>query len=160
MVESIAVVPPPRRLGCLVLVTNEAGDPLLVEPAGRPGLVLPGGSAAADESPNEAAARHVFAATGLALDLWQIVAVDYVPKGELVEGLNLVLYGGVLNERRIGTMKPPAPKTRLAGHRFVPLSELHHHVEPGQRQRISQAVRAADNTDARLPLLLRGEPVG
>ncbi|WP_329565399.1 NUDIX domain-containing protein [Kitasatospora sp. NBC_01266] len=151
--------PPVRRLGCQVIAFNPAGEVLVVDPEYKSGLTLPGGSALQGEAPNEAAARHLALETGLVLDLWQILAVDYVPEGVYPEGINLVFNGGMLTDRQVERIAvPPIAKSRLHGFRFVPMTEVSTCTEPYQRRRIRQAYNALNMAKA-LPLLLRGELV-
>ena len=109
--------PPVRRFGCVVVAFNQEGEVLMVDPEYKEGLILPGGSAEADEVPNVAAARHMLLETGLALDLWQIIAVDYVPAGEFPEGINFVFHGGILTPLQAERIKGDTPATHLRGHR-------------------------------------------
>ncbi|MGK4580555.1 NUDIX domain-containing protein [Kitasatospora sp. HPMI-4] len=153
----LMVNPPPRRIGCLVIAFNDAGEVLMVDPDYKDSLILPGGSAEPGEAPNEAAARHFVLETGLVLDLWQIVAVDYVPAGEYPEGINIVFSCGVLTPRQIERIKH-SEGTHLRGHKFVPMAELHKHTSPHTRQRISQAWHARYDGQG-IPLLVMGEPV-
>ncbi|WP_145791579.1 NUDIX domain-containing protein [Kitasatospora atroaurantiaca] len=148
--------PPARRVGGVVIAFNEAGDVLMVDPNYKDGWILPGGSAEKDEAPNEAAARHLLIETGLVLDLWELVAVDYAPVGEYPEGLNFVFNGGILKARQVDRIKTGE---HLNGHRFVPMTELHEYAQPYQRQRIGQAWEARRDGKG-LPLLIKGEPVG
>ncbi|MGW2539837.1 NUDIX domain-containing protein [Kitasatospora sp. NPDC001574] len=148
--------PPGRRLGCLALILDEAGRVLMVDPAYKAGFILPGGSARPDEAPNEAAARHVHSETGLVLDFWEVVAVDYVDRAELPEGINLVFSGGVLPQRRAERIKvPPVEESRLLGAHWVSQDELHQVTEPAQRARVIDALRVVDRGKG-LPLLMRG----
>ncbi|MEE1829295.1 NUDIX domain-containing protein, partial [Streptomyces sp. BE20] len=64
---TILTHPPRRRLGHQALILNRDGAILLVATTYRSGLMLPGGSAEADELPHLAARRHTETETGLVL---------------------------------------------------------------------------------------------
>ncbi|MFE4519818.1 NUDIX domain-containing protein [Kitasatospora sp. NPDC056783] len=164
MTETVPMDPPPEvfdppalRLGCVALTLNPDGAILMVRPKNRPAhLILPGGSAEADEAPNEAAARWVYTKTGLALDLWQLVSVDYVSVAELAEGINLVFWGGRLSARRAGKVVPGEGVIEAV---WVPPGDLTKVTYPQQVARVIEALRTAERGGG-LPLLLRGRPVG
>ncbi|MFD7584171.1 NUDIX domain-containing protein [Kitasatospora sp. NPDC059811] len=158
---TIMTDPPGRRSGNLALVLNPDGAVLMVEPAHKPGrFILPGGSAEPNEPPNEAAARHVLTETGLVLDLWQIVAVDYVSAGEIPEGLNLVFWGGQLSEFKASKMvAPPVEESGVLRAVWVSLSDLASVTTIEQRARVIDALRSMER-GAGVPLLLRGLPAG
>ncbi|MFB7912148.1 NUDIX domain-containing protein [Kitasatospora sp. NPDC056076] len=143
--------PPICRLGCLVLVRNQHGDVLLVDPDYLDGMILPGGPGKANEPPHRAAARHLHAQTGIILRLTHAVALDYTPSDRYLERFNLVFDGGTLRDEHPLTV-PPQKRSRLHGARFVPVHELPHHMAPSQAARTAEAL-----TGRALPLLLHGQ---
>ncbi|MGW7585290.1 NUDIX domain-containing protein [Kitasatospora sp. NPDC054768] len=143
--------PPVCRLGCLVLVRNQRGDVLLVDPDYMDGLILPGGSARPNEPPHLAAARHLHAETGLHLRLSDILAVDFTPADRHLERLTLVFDGGTVPDGTLVTV-PAQRQSGLFGARFVPARSLPDFMAP------SQAARAAEALAGRsLPALLLGQ---
>ncbi|MGW2543669.1 NUDIX domain-containing protein [Kitasatospora sp. NPDC001574] len=156
----ILTTPPRRRSGNAVLVLDDDGRVLLVEPAYKSGFILPGGSAEGTEPPNESAARHLLAETGLVLDLWHVLAVDYVDAGHLPEGLNLVFWGGRVSARRAERIiVPVTEKSGLLGHHWVAPGDLHRVTGAQHRARVISALRTLES-GAGIPLLLRGQPAG
>ncbi|MFD7591744.1 NUDIX domain-containing protein [Kitasatospora sp. NPDC059812] len=153
--------PPGRRFGCMAVALNPAGDVLMVEPAYKPGkLILPGGNAEPYEVPNEAAARRVLMETGLVLDLWQLVAVDYVSAREVPEGVNFVFWGGRLTDRKADRVSaPPVEESGVLRTAWVSPGDLRSVTDAEQAARVIDALRAVEQGTG-LPLLLRGHPAG
>ncbi|MFB7668556.1 NUDIX domain-containing protein [Kitasatospora sp. NPDC056138] len=150
---------PCRRSAGLVLALNKAQEVLLVDRSTRTGLSLPGGSARAGEAPNEAAARCFMMDTGLVIDVWEMLAGDFVYEDTYPEGFNVVFSGGVLTDRQVARIDTSNPQSRISGHQFVAMAELHLHVAPHPLARIRQAWTALQAGKG-LPLLVMGEPVG
>ncbi|MFE7594012.1 NUDIX domain-containing protein [Kitasatospora sp. NPDC057512] len=143
--------PPVCRLGCLVLVRNQRGDVLLVDPDYMDGMILPGGSAKPDEAPHLAAARHLHAETGLIARLTHVLAVDFTPADRHLERLTLVYDGGTVPDSTQITV-PARRRSGLLGARFVPARNVPDVMAP------SQAARAAEALAGRsLPALLHGQ---
>ncbi|MFJ6382348.1 NUDIX domain-containing protein [Kitasatospora sp. NPDC092039] len=156
--------PPARRSGQQILALRE--DPggsddlsvLLVDPAYRSGLTLPGGSAEQDELPHLAARRHLEAETGLVLPLRTILTIDYVPAAEFPEGLNLVYAGGLLTPRQIEAVRHHQPPEELRALRWVPRHQLPDVMADDQCRRVEDAWDAWEHGDG-IPLLIQGVPV-
>ncbi|MER7672831.1 NUDIX domain-containing protein [Kitasatospora sp. NPDC096128] len=143
--------PPVCRLGCLVLVRNQRGDVLLVDPDYLDGMILPGGPGKVNEPPHRAAARHLHAQTGIILRLTHAVALDYTPSDRYLERFSLVFDGGTVRDTTALAV-PPHKRSRLLGARFVPVRELPLHMAPSQAARTAEAL-----TGRALPLLLHGQ---
>ncbi|MER7849802.1 NUDIX domain-containing protein [Kitasatospora sp. NPDC096077] len=143
--------PPICRLGCLVLLRNQRGDVLLVDPDYLDGMILPGGPGKANEPPHRAAARHLHAQTGIIARLTHVTALDYNPADRNLERLALVFDGGTVRDEHPVTV-PPQHRSRLHGARFVPVRELPRHMAPSQAARVTEAL--AGRT---LPILQHGQ---
>lgn len=61
------------------LITNNAGDVLLVKPTYRDHWSFPGGYLDADEFPREGCARELAEELGLAVDVGSLLVVDWAP---------------------------------------------------------------------------------
>ncbi|MFJ5117627.1 MULTISPECIES: NUDIX domain-containing protein [unclassified Kitasatospora] len=147
--------PPVCRLGCLVLLRDPRGRVLLIDPDFMDGLILPGGSARANESPHEAAARHLHAETGLNRRPTHLLAVDFTPADRYLERLNLVFDGGTLSDHEAARITvPPQHRSGLLGHRFVDPRRLPTVMSPAQAARVREALTTAPR---RFPLLLHGQ---
>ncbi|MFI9366244.1 NUDIX domain-containing protein [Kitasatospora sp. NPDC053057] len=143
--------PPICRLGCLVLVRNQRGDVLLVDPDYMDGLIMPGGAGKANEAPHRAAARHLHAQTGIIARLTHIAAVDYNPADRYLERLSLVFDGGTVRDG-VNLNIPSQKRSGLLGASFVPVRELPAHMAPSQAARVTEAL-----TGRALPILLHGQ---
>ncbi|MGW4892721.1 NUDIX domain-containing protein [Kitasatospora sp. NPDC004240] len=130
---------PTHRLGCLVLLRNQHGELLLTTPPGLSGLRLPGGTAEPGEPPHEAAARHLYALTGLPIRPNRVLAVDWSQSGRLT----LVLDGGAITT---ATATPP-------GTRLVRPADLPNAMSPAQASRTLEALAGGQG----VPLLLHGQ---
>ncbi|MFE7561994.1 NUDIX domain-containing protein [Kitasatospora sp. NPDC057500] len=154
---AILTTPPRRRLGHQALILNRDGAVLLVATAYKSGLMLPGGSAEANELPHLAARRHTETETGLVLPLRRILATDYVDAQVLPEGINFVYWGGRLTsaqETIVARHRPP--HTITAVHWLHP-AQLPDAMDPEQHRRTTQALTALTR-GSHLPFLLRGIP--
>jgi 8-oxo-dGTP diphosphatase len=88
-----------RRMAASMLIRDEMGRVLLVDPVYKPTWDLPGG--AVEESPHAACRREVAEELGLDLPLGWVLAVDWVPsRPERPEGVVIVYDGGVLPARQ------------------------------------------------------------
>ncbi|MFJ4188873.1 NUDIX domain-containing protein [Kitasatospora sp. NPDC089509] len=156
--------PPARRSGHQALVLRQDPDRaddfavLLVDPAYREGLTLPGGSAEQDELPHLAARRHLETETGLVLALRTILTVDYVPAAEFPEGVNFVYAGGLLTHRQADAVDRHQPPPDIRGLHWIPRSGLREVMAEDQYHRAEDAWDAWEH-GAGLPLLIRGVPV-
>ncbi|MEV7024868.1 NUDIX hydrolase [Kitasatospora sp. NPDC093558] len=156
--------PPARRLGQQAFVLREDPDGegelhvLLVDPVYRDGYTLPGGSAEADELPHLAARRHLESETGLTLPLRTILTVDYVPRDNYPEGLNLVYAGGVATPRQAKAVSAHRPPQNIRALHWIPRHLLDTVMPPDQALRVHDAWDAWEHGAGR-PLLLQGIPV-
>jgi ADP-ribose pyrophosphatase YjhB (NUDIX family) len=62
-----------------VLIRDEAGRVLLVDPTYKDGWDLPGGMVEANESPRAAAARELGEELGLTVPLGRVLAIEWAP---------------------------------------------------------------------------------
>ncbi|MCG5215280.1 NUDIX hydrolase [Streptosporangium sp. KLBMP 9127] len=86
-----------KRVGADVLIRDEQGRILLVDPKYKPDWDLPGGMAEANESPLAAARREIKEELGLDLEIGRLLVVDWVPPhGPWDDSLMFIFDGGIL----------------------------------------------------------------
>jgi ADP-ribose pyrophosphatase YjhB (NUDIX family) len=86
-----------KRVSADVIIRDEAGRILLVDPGYKPGWDLPGGMAEANESPADCVRREVREELGLDLHPGPVLCIDWVPPhGPWDDLLAFVFDAGVL----------------------------------------------------------------
>lgn len=132
---------PAKRMGAAVLLSDESGRALIVEPTYKPYWELPGGAVEADESPMMAARREIKEELGLAIVPGRLLAVDWVPpQSGRTEGLMTVFDGGILSHDQIAAISVPGDELR--GWRFCTLAEAANRLSPLLARRLAAAVSA------------------
>ena len=102
---------PRKRVAADVIIRNEAGRLLLVNPNYKPDWDLPGGMAEANESPLDAARREIHEELGLTLTIRSLLCVDWVPPhGPWDDTLVFVFDGGILTPAQIATLTVSDPE--------------------------------------------------
>ncbi|MFD9793527.1 NUDIX domain-containing protein [Streptomyces sp. NPDC059070] len=131
----------PRVLAAAaMLLRDERGRVLLVEPNYREGWALPGGTVESDhgESPRGAARRETLEEIGLDLAPGRLLAVDWVP-GAGRPPLAAYLYdGGVLGEGRLKEIR--LQEEELLSWRLVPRQEITRYLLGGLGHRVLAAL--------------------
>jgi 8-oxo-dGTP diphosphatase len=138
---------PRKRMGAAVLLSDEAGRVLLVEPAYKPYWEIPGGAVEADESPRDAAVRELKEELGLTCSPGRLLAVDWVPpRPERTEGLMLVFDGGILPAADEAAIS--VPPDELRGWAFCTAVEAGERLSPLLARRVAActAARATGQT--------------
>jgi 8-oxo-dGTP pyrophosphatase MutT (NUDIX family) len=130
---------PRSYLGASALVTDEAGNVLVVEPTYKPFWEVPGGMVEAGEDPRTACLREVREEIGLDIDLGPLLVMMHAtlppPRGD---SIMFVYDGGTLEQPRRITLDP----TELASYRFVAPAELATVLSPRLAKRMEMALRA------------------
>jgi 8-oxo-dGTP pyrophosphatase MutT (NUDIX family) len=104
---------PRKRMGAGVLLSDEAGRVLLVEPTYKAYWEVPGGAVEADESPYTAVVRELKEELGLPVQPGRLLVTDWVPpRPERTEGLMMVFDGGVLTAEQTAEIRLPADELR------------------------------------------------
>lgn len=158
-VSSRSVVLPPdqyaaslakRRMAAGVLLRDESGCLLLVDPNYKVPWDLPGGVVEAEESPHAACRREVAEELGLDRPPGRIVAVDWVPsRPERPEGVVIVYDGGILSAADIKGIV--LGDDELDGYAFLDPDKVADLVTPLLARRIGACLQAvADGTVAAL----------
>ncbi len=139
---------PKKRVGAGVLVRDEKGRVLLVEPTYKESWEIPGGSVEADESPRTTCAREVEEELGLRRGVGRLLCMEWQgPAPDRSESLMFIYDGGVVSDPSAIRL----PSDELASFRFVDPGELDALMVERLARRIRAALRAlADDTVAEL----------
>ncbi|MFF3669849.1 NUDIX domain-containing protein [Microtetraspora malaysiensis] len=130
-----------KRVGADVLIRDEQGRILLVDPKYKPDWDLPGGMAEANEAPAAAARREIKEELGLDIEIGRLLVVDWVsPHGPWDDSLMFVFDGGTLSGE--GIAKISLAEDELAGFGFHNGHQAAHLLRPYVWRRTRAAVKA------------------
>jgi ADP-ribose pyrophosphatase YjhB (NUDIX family) len=95
-----------KRVSADILLRDEQGRILLVDPTYKPAWDLPGGMAEANEPPSEAVRRELREELGLDITIGDLLCVDWVsPHGPWDDLINFIFDGGVLSSEAISKIR-------------------------------------------------------
>ncbi|GLY03142.1 NUDIX hydrolase [Actinoplanes sp. NBRC 101535] len=137
---------PRKRMGAGILLCDDRGRVLLVEPTYKDYWEVPGGTVEADESPRAAVVREIDEELGLPVYPGRLLVTDWVPpRPDRTEGLMLIFDGGVLPPEQVAAIRlPPA---ELRGWAWCTEREAGERLSALLARRVVAAVRArAENT--------------
>lgn len=125
-----------------VLLRDDIGRVLLVEPSYKQHWDIPGGVVDAGETPWATAARELREETGLALPLGELLVIDNVADdGRMPEGLVFVWDGGLITEAETAALTFTDPEIVSAG--LYTLEQAAEKVKPSMAARLQSAVESA-----------------
>jgi 8-oxo-dGTP pyrophosphatase MutT (NUDIX family) len=128
-----------------VLLFDERGRVLLVDPTYKPGWEFPGGVVEAGEAPVRAGIREVAEELGIELEgVPKLLVIDWEPpRPPGYGGLRLLFDGGLLPARLAGRLLLPGPELR--DWRFVSEEEAALLLPPMRYERLRWALRAKES---------------
>jgi 8-oxo-dGTP pyrophosphatase MutT (NUDIX family) len=145
---------PRKRVGAGVVLVDDTGRVLLVEPTYKPGWEVPGGMAEAGEAPRAAARREVREELGLDVVVGLLLVVDWVPPGRRPDDGLMLLYAGEVDR----SLPIVLQEDELRSWRWCGVSEVGERTTPFMARRLAAALAArADGATAELE---DGYPVG
>jgi 8-oxo-dGTP pyrophosphatase MutT (NUDIX family) len=121
-----------KATGSAVVITNPAGEVLLVRRAYPPGdWVLPGGNAEARESPVQTALREVREETGLHIELERMTGVYYQDDHPAGEFIHFVFAAAIGQDAEVQT-----DSEEIADYRFFAADHLPEPMSASTRERV------------------------
>ncbi|MEU3602959.1 NUDIX hydrolase [Streptomyces sp. NPDC006798] len=136
----------PRVLSAAgILLRDELGRLLVVEPNYRDGWALPGGTVESDggETPREAARRETLEEIGLDVEPGRLLAVDWV-RGPLRPPIVAYLYdGGVLSPERLDGIR--LQEDELLSWRLIDRKDVPDYLLPPLGHRVAAALDSLDS---------------
>ncbi|MFI5490969.1 NUDIX domain-containing protein [Actinoplanes sp. NPDC051859] len=137
---------PRKRMAAGVLLSDDRGRTLLVEPSYKDDWEIPGGTIEADESPYSAAQRELEEELGLSIKPGRLLVTDWVsPRPGRTEGLMLVFDGGLLTPPQTAVIQLQTEELRSWAWCTEP--EANERLSDLLARRVAAAIRArADDT--------------
>ncbi|GAB3706029.1 NUDIX hydrolase [Amycolatopsis oliviviridis] len=139
-----------------VLIHDSNGRILFVTPVYKPYPEIPGGIVDANESPYLALQREIREELGIALNVGNLLVVDWTPMhGVWRDSLQFIFDGGTLSSRSIEQIE--LPRDELKTFEFRALDEVKSLLKPSFHRRLHEANIA--KADGRTRYLDFGRPV-
>lgn len=135
---------PRKRVGADVLIRDQQGRILLVDPKYKPGWDLPGGMSEANEPPAETAHRELKEELGLNLHPGQLLCLDWVePHGPWDDSLMLIFDGGTLPPGQIAELKLTDDELRT--YELCTIEAAQARLRSYVWRRVAEALQALEN---------------
>jgi ADP-ribose pyrophosphatase YjhB (NUDIX family) len=139
---------PRKRVSADVILRDQRGRILLVDPQYKPGWDLPGGMAEANEPPADAVRRELREELSLELHLGNLLCVDWVPPNDPWDDLiSFIFDGGVLDAPAIASLR--LADDELGAYEFCDERQAEERLRPHVWRRASQALQALTTGTAR-----------
>ena len=133
---------PAKRMGAGLLIRNQEGAVLIVEPSYKDTWEIPGGSVEKDESPRSACHREAFEELGVRIDIGRLLSLEWQgPEPDRTESLMFVYDGGLIVDSSEFTLA----LDELLSCRFVNSLDLDHYLLPRLSRRLRAALSALES---------------
>jgi 8-oxo-dGTP pyrophosphatase MutT (NUDIX family) len=133
-----------KRTAADVLIRDESGRILLVDPTYKAGWDLPGGMAEANEAPRAAAQRELREELDLSLQIGRPLAIEWIgPHSPWDDQIVFIFDGGILDTDTIGSLH--ISDDELASWQFVELADSEDRLRPALWRRLQRAHDALIN---------------
>jgi ADP-ribose pyrophosphatase YjhB (NUDIX family) len=139
---------PRKRVSADVILRDEQGRILLVDPKYKPDWDLPGGMAEANEPPTDTVRRELREELGLEVVIGSLLCVDWVsPHGPWDDLVNFIFDGGVCDVETIGGLR--LADDELRAYEFCDEGQVKERLRPYAWRRVSAALDALATGRAR-----------
>jgi 8-oxo-dGTP diphosphatase len=136
-----------KRVSADILLRDQQGRILLVDPAYKPDWDLPGGMAEANESPADAVRRELREELCLNVTVGGLLCVDWVsPHGPWDDLISFIFDGGILGDEAIGSLK--LADDELRAFEFCDEAQVQERLRPYVWRRVTDALRALETGQA------------
>ncbi|RKN08338.1 NUDIX domain-containing protein [Streptomyces radicis] len=137
-----------KRVAAGVILRDEGGRVLLVNPTYKEGWDLPGGMVEANESPRDAARRELFEELGIHPELRRVLLMDWdPPHGPWDDQIVVIFDGGTLSSAEAAGVHPCDHE--LSACAFFPPDDAVTAVRPRIGERVAQALEALTKGETR-----------
>jgi 8-oxo-dGTP diphosphatase len=149
---------PRKRVAADVLIHDQHGRILLVDPKYKPDWDLPGGMAETNEPPHLAAQRELREELGIQRPITDLLVIDWVsPHGPWDDSLMFIFNGGTLETAEIAALR--LSDDELSDYQFCTHEETAARLRPYVWQRVQAALHALHS--GRATYILNGQtPAG
>lgn len=133
---------PKKRLSAGMLLFDEQGKLLVVEPAYKTTWEIPGGVVEANESPRQTAIREVAEELGLYCEPLRLLGVDYSSESSSrTESMNFIFLGPLLTAKDIASIR--LRKDELLSYELLPPKEAAKRLNKKLRRRVRRCLKVA-----------------
>lgn len=133
-----------KRVAADILIRDEAGRILIVDPTYKEGWDLPGGMIEANEAPRAGLARELAEELGISRDIGRPLVVEWVgAHGPWDDQIAFVFDGGVMTDSDIAAVRVSDPE--IATWRFADVDDARTVMREHIGHRLANAVRALDD---------------
>ncbi|MEU0465371.1 NUDIX hydrolase [Amycolatopsis sp. NPDC006131] len=130
-----------KRVAADLLIRDEAGRILLVNPTYKENWDLPGGMAESNEAPRAAGERELAEELGLTVIAGRVLVLDWIgPHGPWDDQLVFIFDGGALSATQVEAISICDPE--ISEFAFVELAEAKAMLRPDMAQRLARAHNA------------------
>jgi ADP-ribose pyrophosphatase YjhB (NUDIX family) len=144
-----------KRVAADVILRDELGRVLAVNPTYKEGWDLPGGMAEGNEPPHDAAVRELSEELGLAVRLRGLLVVDWVaPHGPWDDQIAFIFDAGTISAEDAANLRPHDDELSEAV--FLPVPEVRSRLRGRMKLRLDAAVQAI--ADGHTRYLRDGQP--